>query len=98
MSIGYALSGSRPRPAVKLVPTNTTVRRAAVDAAGGIAAAPAGAALDFVESAETTEPFESLFLCPPVHAETAATHIAAAIPARCPATQFPTIMLVARDL
>lgn len=57
-----------------------------------------GAALDFAEPAETSEPFDSLDLCSPVHATIAAMSIAAPIRARRPATRFPIIMLVARDL
>ena len=55
-----------------------------------------------MESAETTDPFDSLVgLCSPVHATSAAIKIAAAIDpigARRPTTRFPIIMLVARDL
>jgi len=55
-----------------------------------------------VESAETTDPFDSLVgLRSPVHATSAAIKIAAAIDpigARRPTTRFPIIMLVARDL
>jgi putative ABC transport system ATP-binding protein len=63
----------------------------------GAAAGVAAAALDFNDPAETSEPFDSLDWCSPVHATIAAT-TAAPIRARRPATRFPIIMLVARDL
>jgi len=95
INIGYALSGSRPSPAVRLVPTNNTVGRSPrVVGVGGVAAAPLDCTGVVAACVSTTF---SGFL-PELQPASAVIAIAAPPSHPTTATRDRFVMLVTREL
>ena len=95
MSCGYALSGFRPSPAVRLVPTKSTVCPVATALESARTESRRGDVLAFVTVSAATVVSSALGL---LHAAASAKVAAINHVVQCPETSFIIVMLVARHL